>query len=234
MLDGILGAVKDVNKFSIRVGCTYKEVCQGRHNFAQILWLAAAETGMGWGGKVMLKLRVHARDMRLTRLYLESNDRSIGFYEKYGFQLKDPMTLPAGVWDLLERSDGRLMELQVDGWMRNRFDMVSLPPGYPETDEGDRLREALDRVRESGKADELKKKGYIYKESKGGGTPRIDKLNINDAVFQELKDNPILNKAHLTRLNSAKKKDQFLMDQNVLRGVGLRTPASNTRAKKGK
>jgi hypothetical protein len=33
------------------------------------------------------------------------------------------------------------------------------------------------------KAEELKKKGYIYKESKGGGTPRIDKLNINDAVF---------------------------------------------------
>lgn len=84
------------------------------------------------------------------------------------------------------------------------------------------------------KAEELKKKGYIFKESKGGGTPRIDKLNINDAVFQELKDNPILNKHHLTRLNSAKKKDQFLMDQNVLRGVGLRTPASNTRLKKGK
>lgn len=33
------------------------------------------------------------------------------------------------------------------------------------------------------KAEELKKKGYIYKESKGGGTPRIHKLNINDAVF---------------------------------------------------
>lgn len=82
------------------------------------------------------------------------------------------------------------------------------------------------------KAEELKKKGYIFKESKGGGTPRIDKLNINDAVFQELKDNPILNKHHLTRMNSAKKRDQFLMDQNVLRGVGLRTPASNNR--KGK
>ena len=106
-----------LNRIFIRVGCTYKEVCEGFHNFVQILYFASAQPGKGHGPKLMNKFKDHVKCMRFTRIYLYANERALSWYKTHEFVIADLNKLPKGVLKRLHHSqDATLMMYLVDGW----------------------------------------------------------------------------------------------------------------------
>lgn len=65
-----------------RLTCT---LARGPHLFVDDLATAPAEQGKGYGRAMIDWLRERARDAGVDRVYLDSRDTAVGFYERAGF-----------------------------------------------------------------------------------------------------------------------------------------------------
>ena len=92
----------------------------------------------------MGKVIAQCTNMRITKIYLFALENAAGFYLKMHFKKINPESLPEGVWEKLEKSQGAdLYELKLLGAAKNSFTMLTRVPGIPTTNEGDELREIL-------------------------------------------------------------------------------------------
>ena len=65
-----------------RLSCT---LSRGPHLFVDDLVTAPAEQGKGYGAAMIAWLRATARTAGVARVYLDSRDTAVGFYERAGF-----------------------------------------------------------------------------------------------------------------------------------------------------
>ena len=69
-----------------------RTLLRGLHLFVDDLVTLQSSRGLGHGKAMLQFLAAHAQSRGLERIYLDSRDTALGFYEKLGFQAQAPVT----------------------------------------------------------------------------------------------------------------------------------------------